>query len=110
FAIVIAVILIVILTTLISLNPLGSGQNGTPFFNNVIEWAQAQQGWDIVAHLNATNPGQVTNPGAAMNPGQNPAPIVLPQSQYVAIARQDAVAAGINPDYFVRQIAAESGF
>ncbi len=111
FAIVIAVILIVILTTLISLSPLGSGQNGSPFFNNVIEWAQAQQqGWDIVAHLNGTNPIQVTNPGAVLNPGQNQAPIALPQSQYVAIARLDAVNAGINPDYFVRQIFVESGF
>jgi Transglycosylase SLT domain len=111
FAIVIAAILIVILTTLISLNPLGSGQNGSPFFNDVVEWAQAQQqGWDITAHINVTNPGQMTNPGVAMNPGQNQAPIALPQSQYVAIARQDAVDAGINPDYFVRQIFAESGF
>ncbi|GCE17953.1 hypothetical protein KDK_17530 [Dictyobacter kobayashii] len=29
---------------------------------------------------------------------------------YVSIARQDAVAAGINPDLFVRQIQQESGF
>ncbi len=34
----------------------------------------------------------------------------LPKSQYVAIARQDAIAVGISPDYFVRQINEESGF
>ncbi len=34
----------------------------------------------------------------------------LPKSQYIAIAQQDAVNAGISPDYFVRQINQESGF
>ena len=37
-------------------------------------------------------------------------PMTLPKSQYVAIAQQDAVAVGIPPDYFVRQIEQESGF
>jgi len=36
--------------------------------------------------------------------------MALPKSQYVAIAQQDAIAAGISPDYFVRQINSESGF
>jgi soluble lytic murein transglycosylase-like protein len=36
--------------------------------------------------------------------------INLPTSQYVTIAQQDAVNAGISPVYFVRQIYAESGF
>jgi len=35
---------------------------------------------------------------------------ILPKSQYVAIARQDASNAGISPDLFVRQINQESGF
>lgn len=35
---------------------------------------------------------------------------ILPKSQYVAIARQDASAASISPDLFVRQINQESGF
>jgi soluble lytic murein transglycosylase-like protein len=34
----------------------------------------------------------------------------LPQSAYIAIARQDAIDVGIPPDYFVRQIELESGF
>ncbi len=34
----------------------------------------------------------------------------MPKSQYVAIAQQDAIAAGIPADYFVRQIEQESGF
>jgi len=47
------------------------------------------------------------------NPSQQlptPPPVILPSSQYVAIARQDAINAGISPDYFVRQINQESGF
>jgi len=36
--------------------------------------------------------------------------MTLPKSQYVAIAQQDAIAVGISPDYFVRQINNESGF
>jgi soluble lytic murein transglycosylase-like protein len=39
-----------------------------------------------------------------------PGPDILPRSDYVAIARQAAVSAGIPPEYFVRQINAESGF
>lgn len=35
---------------------------------------------------------------------------ILPMSQYVAIARQEAYNAGISPDLFVRQINQESGF
>ena len=35
---------------------------------------------------------------------------ILPRSQYVTIARQDAYNAGISPDLFVRQINQESGF
>jgi soluble lytic murein transglycosylase-like protein len=33
-----------------------------------------------------------------------------PVSPYIAIARQDAIEAGISPDLFVRQINRESGF
>ncbi|GAC1433001.1 MAG: hypothetical protein PVS3B3_34020 [Ktedonobacteraceae bacterium] len=40
----------------------------------------------------------------------NPPPITFPTSQYVAIARQDALNVGIPPDYFLRQIYVESGF
>ena len=36
--------------------------------------------------------------------------MTLPTSAYVAIAQQDAINAGISPDYFTRQINLESGF
>ena len=47
---------------------------------------------------------------AATNPASALPPIVLSMSAYVAMARQDAIANGISPDYFVRQIQVESGF
>jgi len=53
-----------------------------------------------------------SQPPAATAP-QRPAvpPVaVLSTSQYVSIAQQDAVAAGISPTYFTRQIMLESGF
>lgn len=37
-------------------------------------------------------------------------PMTIPHSQLVALAEQDATAAGISPTYFVRQINMESGF
>ncbi len=73
-----------------------------------------QQGRDITGHTfvtlaqaNAT-PGNAPVTAPATNPVQPP--MVLSTSQYVAIARQDAIANGISPDYFVRQIQVESGF
>ena len=36
--------------------------------------------------------------------------MILPKSEYVAIAEQDAMNVGISPEYFVRQINQESGF
>ncbi len=50
-----------------------------------------------------TNQGSTT--GTTSLPNMN-----LPKSQYIAIAQQDATAAGISPVYFVRQINQESGF
>src|SRR5258708_30824878 len=36
--------------------------------------------------------------------------MTVPKSAYIAIAQEDAINAGISPDYFVRQINLESGF
>ena len=97
--IVLAIILLVILITLASLSPLSNGQIRLPVFSSIGNWMQAQQlSWEIQAHGNASRPVSALPPMA------------LPKSQYVAIAQQDAVAAGIPATYFVRQIEQESGF
>lgn len=99
YFIVFGVLLLVLIITLLSLAPLGSGGQGAPtFFTNIVEWVSIQQqDMNITAHL--------ANPQVAALPAIN-----LPKSQYIAIARQDAIDAGIPPDYFVRQINQESGF
>ena len=99
----------VMLLTMLTLAPLDGGQSTFHIFSGVVKWANGQQqNWNILAHTDTTNV-QPTVPPIATVAGNAP-PITLPTSQYVAIARQDAINAGIPPDYFVRQIYAESGF
>ncbi len=113
--IILGAIVAVMITTLISLAPLKGGQASVPLISGAADWVQAQQqGRDITGHTfvtlaqaNAT-PGNAPVTAPATNPVQPP--MVLSTSQYVAIARQDAIANGISPDYFVRQIQVESGF
>ncbi len=98
----------VLLLTMLTLAPLDGGQSTFHIFSGVAQWANGQQqNWNILAHTDASN--MPTVPPIATVAG-NPPSITLPTSQYVAIARQDAINAGIPPDYFVRQIYAESGF
>src|SRR5260370_9875562 len=104
-AIIIIVILLIAILTLLSLAPLASGQRGLPVFSTIGAWVHAQQlGWQIQSHsdkLSQSAPVQNNLPSF---------PMTLPKSQYVAIAQQDAIAVGISPDYFTRQIHDESGF
>jgi Transglycosylase SLT domain len=103
--IIIAVILLVVIVTLASLSPLSNGQIKLPVFSSLGNWVYAQQvGWQIQAHQTARS-----QQGSGLKNSVLP-PMTLPKSQYVAIAQQDAIAAGIPPDYFVRQIEQESGF
>jgi len=103
--IILAVILLVILVTLTSLSPLSNGQIKLPVFSSIGNLVQAQQlNWDVQAHANA-----LSQQGSVLHNPVLP-PMTLPKSQYVAIAQQDAIAVGIPPDYFVRQIEQESGF
>src|SRR6266516_1115023 len=104
-AIIIAIILLLAIVTLVSLSPLANGQRGVPILSTIGTWVHAQQlSWQVQSHnTTVSQPRQVQN-----NPA--PPPMPLPKSQYVAIAQQDAIAVGISPDYFVRQINAESGF
>jgi hypothetical protein len=106
YAIIVGVIVLVLIITLLSLAPLNSGQNRVPFFGDVAQWVHIQeQNWSIVGSNDGSNQAQTSSASAPAPPTLD-----LPQSQYVALARQDAIAAGINPDYFVRQIYVESGF
>lgn len=104
-AIIIIVILLIAILTLLSLAPLANGQRGLPVFSTIGAWVHARQlGWQIQSHndqLSQSAPVQNNLPSF---------PMTLPKSQYVAIAQQDAVAVGISPDYFTRQINDESGF
>src|SRR5436309_3990497 len=101
--IIIAVILLVVIVTLASLSPLSSGQIKLPVFSSIGNWVHVQQlSWQIQAHETTVSQPVLNNPVLP--------PMNLPKSQYVAIARQDAIAVGISPDYFVRQINEESGF
>jgi len=100
--IVLATILLVTLTTLLYLSPLSSGQGRFTFFQNIGDWVHAQQlNWQFQSHMTQT---------AQNKPLPAPPPMTLPTSAYVAIAQQDAINAGISPDYFTRQINLESGF
>jgi hypothetical protein len=100
--IVFATIMLVTLTTLLYLSPLSSGQGRFAFFQNIGDWVHAQQlNWQFQSHMTQT---------AQNNPLPAPPPMTLPASAYVAIAQQDAINAGISPDYFTRQINLESGY
>ncbi len=101
--IIITAILSVVVFTLISLSPLANGQIRLPVFSSLGNWMHEQQlSWQIQAHQTTLSQPVLNNPVLP--------PMNLPKSQYVAIAQQDAIAVGISPDYFVRQINAESGF
>jgi len=105
YCIIIAVIVLVILGTLVSLSPLSNGQIKIPVFSSIGNWVQAQQiVWQVQAHGSA-----MSQQGSGLNNPVLP-PMTLPKSQYVSIAQEDAVAVGISPVYFVRQIEEESGF
>jgi len=95
-------ILAVLCITLTTVIPLATGQS--PF--NISAGLSAllhsfQADWQ-----NLTRQGNFQ--GSAS--GKPLPPMQIPRSQLVAVAQQDAVNAGIDPTYFVRQINLESGF
>jgi Transglycosylase SLT domain len=104
--IILVVIGVILLTTLLSLTPLATAQGSSPVLIRFGAWVHSQVvNWQIMSHDNTTSVAQNNSPQV-----QAPPPMYLPKSQYVAIAQQDAVDAGISPDYFERQINLESGF
>lgn len=106
YAIVLGTLCGVILTSLLSLTPLGGGQANGPF-SGILDWGQWQtDGFNgILAHQEdkPANPPQSAGVPAGV-------PAQLSTNEYVQIARQAAMKYGINPDYFVRQIYSESSF
>jgi len=99
--IVLTTLFIVAVTSLVSLIPLASGQYPFPAFQGISDWFQSQVlNWQLPAH------GTV----AVQSHGPVLPSMSIPQSQYVAIAQQDALDAGIPSAYFIRQINLESGF
>jgi soluble lytic murein transglycosylase-like protein len=104
---VLAFVFFMLVTTLLSLSPLAAEQGNFHVFDAFGNWVNQQtMTWAIQSHLAPTPAQQPTT----QNTSSNLPPMSLPTSQYIAIARQDAINAGISPDYFVRQINQESGF
>ena len=105
--IVISTIILVAITTLLTLTPLSKGQFAFSLVGGINNlFGTGQWSWQIQSHIEDSVASGAT---ASQNVPLQP-PMVLPKSQYVAIAQQDAINAGISPEYFVRQINQESGF
>ncbi len=99
-------IIVFILVSLFSLSPLSDGYANAPVVGGAIQWVHNEQtNWSLLTGDHA--PIVQTGPTPQVN---SAGPVILPVSDYIAIARQAATSAGIPPDYFVRQINQESGF
>lgn len=106
--IIISTIILVAITTLLTLTPLSNGQFAFSLVGGISNLFGVEQlTWQIQSHFDASVSSGAST--ASQNVPLQP-PMILPRSQYVAIAQQDAVNAGISPEYFVRQINLESGF
>ncbi len=106
--IIISTILLVVITTLLTLTPLSNGQLAFSLVGGISNWFRAGElNWQIQAHIDENVPSSASTVSQNV-PLQSP--MILPKSQYVTIAQQDAIDAGISPEYFVRQINQESGF
>src|SRR5579875_176065 len=102
--IVLTAMLIFFIGTLATLSPLADNQAGA-FFSGLGSWIRsAQADWQFQAHLGDVDISPTSLNGAGLPYMQ------IPNSPYVHVAELDAVAAGIPPVYFVRQINQESGF
>ncbi|QBD83619.1 lytic transglycosylase domain-containing protein [Ktedonosporobacter rubrisoli] len=106
--IVMGAVVIIVFVSMLTMSPL-SARGSSPLFQSVIQWVQSQQlAWNLDGHVMSMTQNQDQADTTGNMPV--PPPMNLPKSQYVALARQAAINAGIPPDYFVRQINAESGF
>lgn len=97
-----------ILFSLFSFSSLADGYTNVPLVGNAIQWVHKNPiNWSLLIgdHAPIAQVGPTPTPQAS-----DTGPLILPSSDYVAIARQAAASAGISQDYFVRQINQESGF
>src|SRR5947209_12392892 len=86
-------ILLVVMTTLIYMTPLSSGQGRFSFFQGINDWIHAQQmNWQFLSH----SAQAIENKTVQNNTLPPPPPMTLPKSAYVAIAQQAATSAGIS--------------
>lgn len=100
-AILLLAILFISGATLTTLVPLATGQSGFNIpsaLGSLIHSAQTEF-QSLVQQNNVTPTAEV-----------HLVPMNIPHNELVALAQQDATAAGISPTYFVRQINLESGF
>lgn len=99
-----------LLISLFALSPLSD--SNIPLVKSLGGWTQTQQiTWNsFIAHVLGTSQPQTVQTVTTPQRPAVPPVAVLSTSQYVAIAQQDAVAAGISPLYFTRQIMLESDF
>ncbi len=97
--------------TLFSLSPLAAGQGSFPGLSAVGNWIrQEATNLAFAAHMAPAQQKQQPASTAQDTTTTSLPTMNLPKSQYIALAQQDATAAGISPVYFVRQINQESGF
>ena len=95
-----------LLISLFTLSPLNSPGSSIPGVGNIVSFVQAQQAnWSSFTSPFTNQPQQQAATTSVQAPNLD-----LPTSEYVAIARQDAIDAGIPQQYFVNQIEVESGF
>jgi len=107
--IVLITVLFVAILTMLSLAPLNNGQSAFPIVRGITDWVHAEQSsWQLQSHLADTT--TLFSSDSQAQVVATPPPMTLPKSVYISIAQQDAINAGISPDYFVRQINVESGF
>ena len=97
---ILAALLAMVIASLFTLGPLASGQYPFPIFRSFSSWFRS----------NTANQQLSSHSKAELINTNNLPPMQFPQSPYVGIAQQDAIAAGIPAVYFVRQMNQESGF
>jgi hypothetical protein len=101
--------LLALVATLITLVPLSADQRGFNLPSGLGNLIQSARN-DLQNLASQNNAQASSNGGTSTHTSTGMPPMNIPHNQLVAIAQQDAAAAGISPVYFVRQINLESGF
>ncbi|HVB75380.1 MAG TPA: lytic transglycosylase domain-containing protein [Ktedonobacteraceae bacterium] len=107
FGLICGIVLFILGYTLFTLTPLDAQGNRFPTLSAFGNWVR-QETLNLAISSHMAPVAQQTT--ASTQSSTSMPSMTLPTSQYIAIAQQDAIAAGISPVYFVRQINQESGF